>query len=237
MNTTYDTLQNTGLWYYIAIEILVCSVSPQSFLYGWRFKEYVADYDTEIEYEVNDILMVFMFCRLFFLIRFSFYITQFLNPRTQRVCSIYGCKSDSFFAIKAVVKEIPSVYVFFSLTISILAFGYCLMIFESPLSEASGQNFRSMHNAMWNMIITLTSCGYGDIWPKTFFGRICGVAISFWGVLILSFLVVTLTENLQFTTNEDRSYNLIIRLLLKRELKKKAVNVLSAGYNYKRIKT
>jgi len=220
MLTTYDDFKNTGIWKNMMAEMLAVFVAPYSFLYGFRFKEYVKEYDTEIEYEVNDVLMVFMFFRLFYLIRFSFYMTDFLNPRTQRVCNIYGCHSDSFFALKAVVKQMPEIYLVFSLSISIFVGGYCLKIFEAPLSEASSQDFTKMSNAMWNMIITMTSCGYGDIWPKTFCGRIVGVIISFWGVLILSFFVVTVTDKLKFTDNELRSYNLIIRLMTKSNLKK-----------------
>ena len=65
---------------------------------------------------------------------------------------------------------------------------------------------------MWNMIITLTSAGYGDLYPKTFFGRTVGVIICFWGVLIISFFVVTVTNMLEFTPNEKRAYNLLMRL-------------------------
>jgi hypothetical protein len=103
MLTCYDDINNTGMWKNMVAEFLAASVAPYSFLYGWKFKEYVKEYDTEIEYEVNDILMVFMFFRLIYLIRFSFYMSDFLNPRTQRVCNIYGCHSDSIFALKSVV--------------------------------------------------------------------------------------------------------------------------------------
>ena len=72
---------------------------------------------------------------------------------------------------------------------------------------------------MWNMIITLTSAGYGDLFPKTFFGRIVGVIICFWGVLIISFFVVTVTNMLEFSPNEERAYNLLMRLHKKAILK------------------
>jgi hypothetical protein len=72
---------------------------------------------------------------------------------------------------------------------------------------------------MWNMIITLTSAGYGDLFPKTFFGRFVGVIICFWGVLIISFFVVTVTNMLEFSPNEERAYNLLMRLHKKAILK------------------
>lgn len=111
-----------------------------------------------------------------------------------------------------------------------------MRIFEGVISEASGQNFNNMWNCMWNVVITLTSVGYGELYPKTFFGRIVGIIICFWGVFIVSFFVVTVTNMLNFTQMEEKSYNLIIKLLLKQELKKEAVDVLSSAFNHRNSK-
>ena len=83
---------------------------------------------------------------------------------------------------------------------------------------------------MWNVIITLTSVGYGDLYPKTFYGRIVGIIICFWGVFIVSFFVVTLTGMLSFTTPENKAYDLLLRLYYKHELKKNAVSVLQTAF-------
>ncbi len=80
------------------------------------------------------------------------------------------------------------------------------MVFESPLNEISGQDFSQLSNCMWNVIITLSSVGYGDIYPKTFFGRWIGILICFWGVFIISFFVVTITNILLFTSAEQKAY-------------------------------
>ena len=89
---------------------------------------------------------------------------------------------------------------------------------------------------MWNMVITLTSAGYGELYPKSFFGRIVGVTICFWGVLIISLMVVAVTQTLEFTYNEERSYNLLIRLEYKNQLKKDALEVLFAAYAHRNVK-
>lgn len=89
---------------------------------------------------------------------------------------------------------------------------------------------------MWNVVITLTSVGYGELYPKTFWGRIVGIIICFWGVFIVSFFVVTVTNMLNFTSMEEKSYNLIIKLLLKQELKKEACDVLSTAFIHRNVK-
>lgn len=82
----------------------------------------------------------------------------------------------------------------------------------------------------------MTSAGYGELYPKTLFGRIVGAAICLWGVLIISFFVVTVSDMLEFTENEENSYNLILKLYYKTELKKSAIGVLTASFTHRKAK-
>ena len=137
-----------------------------------------------------------------------------------------GCYAGTMFAIKGLMKQKPYQILFSSLVITTIIFGFQLRLFEAPLNEVSGHNFSNMYNCMWNVIITLTSVGYGDIYPKSFYGRIVGIIICFWGVFIVSFFVVTVTNMLNFTGSEEKAYNLLLRLYYKTELKKEAIGVL-----------
>jgi hypothetical protein len=67
-------------------------------------------------------------------------------------------------------------------------------------------------------------------------GRIVGVVICFWGVLIVSFFVVTVTNILDFSTYEKKAYMILVRLQEKHKLKTLAVGVLSAAYGYRNSK-
>ena len=75
--TTYDTLINTGMWKGMIFEIVINSISPIPLLKGLKYKETVKDWGAEIEYEVNDILLVFMFARIYLVIKFILFMTQF----------------------------------------------------------------------------------------------------------------------------------------------------------------
>jgi potassium intermediate/small conductance calcium-activated channel subfamily N protein 2 len=106
-------------------------------------------------------------------------------------------------------------------------------VFDGPLSEASGQNFNLISNACWNVIITLTTTGYGEYYPKSVLGRFMGLVICFWGTFMVSFFVVTVNNMLTFTPSEEKSFNLLLRLHFKEELKEYAVSVLSSAYKHR----
>lgn len=89
---------------------------------------------------------------------------------------------------------------------------------------------------MWNVIVTLATVGYGDIYMKTICGRIVGTIICFWGTFIVSYFVVTVTNMLSFAPPEEKSYTLLQRLHYKEELKRYAVNVLSAAYKQRQVR-
>lgn len=123
-----------------------------------------------------------------------------------------------------------------NLFVMILIFGYMLHVLEGPMTEVSGQNYRSMISCMWNVIITLSTVGYGELYPKTLIGRFVGIMICFYGATIVSLLVVTITDCLEFSTNEDKSFSLLINLHYKKMLKMQAIQLIERAYRYKMMK-
>jgi len=159
-----------------------------------------------------------------------------MSPRSKRICAINGCDANLMFALKAFMKQKPYMTITASLVATILVFGYQLKVFEGPLSQVSGQDYNNFENAMWNVIVTLSTVGYGDIFMKTIFGRIVGTIICFWGTFIVSYFVVTVTNMLSFAPPEEKSYTLLQRLHYKEELKSYAVNVLTAAYKQRQVR-
>lgn len=73
-------------------------------------------------------------------------------------------------------------------------------------SEPDGRPglIQSIPDAIWFSMATITTVGYGDVYPKTVGGKIVAVMIQFVGVLTLSFPNIVLGGNLQFAF---KSYN------------------------------
>jgi potassium intermediate/small conductance calcium-activated channel subfamily N protein 2 len=113
------------------------------------------------------------------------------------------------------LKEKPYQFLLISLLISVFQLGYCLRIFERYFTSYSNQNFDLMSNTIWNVIITLTTVGYGDIYPKTVMGRVVGGIVSLWGLFLVSIFTVTLSNLFTFSEGERKAYKLGERLRIK----------------------
>lgn len=144
-----------------------------------------------------------------------------------------GCRADALFAIKSLVKEIPYLLLGSVFMLSALLGGYLMMLFERPMSDISNQNFNSYFNGLWVVVVTMTTVGYGDIYPKTFGGRVVGMTICVWGMFCTSFFTVTLSNFLFFDPAQSKSYLLLQRLYYKEKLREEAAQAVSILYKHK----
>jgi voltage-gated potassium channel len=84
-------------------------------------------------------------------------------------------------------KRFAYIVVFASMAITIGA--VCEYMAES---SAPGTKIRNIEDAFWWAIVTVTTVGYGDIYPVTIEGRIIAAVLMFVGIAILGILISTL---------------------------------------------
>lgn len=77
--TKFDSLQNTGLWKWLFWEYILYSLTPYGFFEGVEYKEYVGNFDIQIIYQFNELLLSCSFCRIFFAFRMILYLSLFCN--------------------------------------------------------------------------------------------------------------------------------------------------------------
>ena len=80
-----------------------------------------------------------------------------------------------------------------------------LVAFESISDQSSITDYQ---NAIWYSIITLTTVGYGDLYPATTYGRVIGYVFVFLSLGIYGLLIGKITTLLStFEENKKLGYN------------------------------
>lgn len=110
----------------MAFELLLNLISPFPFLKDVKYVEKNLDFDIEIKYEFNDVLLWFMSIRIYSVIKLMLFMTYFMSPRAQRVLSVHGQETSVLFAVKCVLKQRPFLCLGASLVVSVVLFGFHL---------------------------------------------------------------------------------------------------------------
>ena len=103
------------------------------------------------------------------------------------------------------MKESPWEVLAYSMLITLIMFSYQLRLFERHVQSS----FNYITTSMWNMMITMLTIGYGDVYPKSHMGRLIGIVIAFWGVFYSSLFVVALYNILSFDSTEKKAFMLL----------------------------
>lgn len=92
---------------------------------------------------------------------------------------------------------------------------------------------------MWLAAVTMTTgktfcvcipesvVGFGDYSAKSHFGRLITVLVIFWGIFLVSLMVVTLTNSMTLDPKETRAFNILYRLKSRKELQMKASSIIT----------
>lgn len=128
--------------------------------------------------------------------------SRYMSPRSGRICKLYGAYPGVMFCLKSIFKDNPFSFVTIIFFISLAMFTFGFRIAENVIYATSPSTTYS--NMAWMTVITMTTVGYGDYSPKTQIGRLIGALCVSWGVLIVSVMVVVLTE--AFAMNRSNSF-------------------------------
>lgn len=198
----------------LAIELAVLAVFPYPYLIGnirimqplGKSSADDSNQALELCYNLSEFLYVFMFLRLLFLFRALFNFTPYQDDHAKYYCEKKSTKANVRFSIRCMMKTHPFLIIYcFSLP-SFFLLGAFLRVFERPFADVSGQNYASYQNAVWNCAVTMSTVGYGDLFPGTIFGRIVGVLCSMWGAFVFSMIVFTFQSLLELDHNQSDAF-------------------------------
>ncbi|XP_050409525.1 potassium voltage-gated channel protein Shaw-like [Patella vulgata] len=94
--------------------------------------------------------------------------------------------------IKASAKEL--MLLILVLAIGVLIFA-CLIYYAEQVDENIHNDFRNIPRGFWWAVVTMTTLGYGDIYPRTVLGYIIGAVCALCGLLMLALPVPVIVNN------------------------------------------
>jgi len=105
---------------------------------------------------------------------------------------------------------------------------------ERPGSGDGAAAFGYIANSMWCVIITMTTVGYGDLYPESYPGRFVVVMSAFAGTCIVAMLTSSTMENLQLSNTESKIEYLIVKSRLTARCKLDAIIVVQRYFRYRK---
>lgn len=89
------------------------------------------------------------------------------------------------------------------------------LLMYSVEHDAQPQVFRNAFSGLWWAVATLTTVGYGDIYPVTVVGRVLGAVIAFSGIAALAIptgiITAGLTARIDHCSSDDRGFDREVR--------------------------
>lgn len=199
---------------FMIIEILVYFIQPLPFV-DVKFEVYQLSGVMNIK--LNEILTSFMLLRVFICFKLLRHHSKWTNEHSSAVCDLYAAKGTEVYALKALLIDKPVELLIPLLLISTLILSIALRIYERNFeTDSIAQDYSYLWNSMWLILLTMTTAGFGDFYPKTHPGRFIAALSAYWGIFIFSIIIITLTNFSHLRPAQQRSFNFLKRLHLRK---------------------
>lgn len=99
-------------------------------------------------------------------------------------------------------------------TLKLVALISVFIVVVSGAAQATfdAGEFHTIWQGIWWATVTVTTVGYGDLYPTTVFGRLIGIVVMLVGIGFLSVLTATVASHFVKTERNDESTEMLERL-------------------------
>lgn len=170
-------------------------------------------------------LVIFQLFRVYLFMNVVIVCSNFYCASSDRVSKMMNCDLDMFLSLKCIMKKYPFKMLFFIISFTTIPLSIMLKIIEGPadphrMHERPLINgYANLEDCLWNVLVIITTVGYGDYTPKTNLGRILIIVIAFIGILLVSLVIISLQSQVNFDPLETNTKTFVDRLMSKNEVK------------------
>ncbi len=120
----FETIKSIGWRPQMYKEFIIVALAPFPGFNLITYNERNIDFNLLLQYDLNDLLLALMFFRIYLFGRWVLFQTSYMQPRSQRVCTMNGCEAELMYALKAIMREYPYLCIISTIITSILVYAY-----------------------------------------------------------------------------------------------------------------
>jgi len=198
------TLVSSGVLGPLCLELVICSVTTYPY-FNSTFSGSMLHGD--YTYSLNDILFLLMLLRFYLVVRAYKSFSRWTESASKKFCSRFSVEPNLFFSVKSDLKERPFQVIMVSFVSCLVIIGTAIRISErSYVSGVTAEGLEHLTNVQWLLVISMTSVGYGDLYPSTHLGRFFTSVACIFGMLLVSVLVIFMGYASDFDKNQRVAY-------------------------------
>lgn len=224
-------LQSTGLFWQAVGDLVCLAPMPIPFV-NFEFEIWNDSTSSAAVYQIDVILTVLMFLRIRFFPRFFGECLSSVGNDTARA---YGNISRLGMGEAFIFKYLVTSNLMMVLTLwatQIVFFGYCLMLFERPMSfnALAHSKLHEFANCLWCTVITMTIVGYGDVYPQTRLGRGAMMVASVSALIMVAISSNIVNVLLTMSRAENKCLEVLGMMETRDDVKIKAAELIQAAW-------
>lgn len=229
----FTSFFETKLFRYFIIEFIFGILHPNLLFKNKYFTTNPNFNFKRLDYNVNDIFLLIQCLRLVYLIIIFAILSDFYSPRADRICKLMGKKLNLFFSFRALFVNRTALMLIYCFIIICSMLSYILKIVSQPITENGlSIRFHNFGNCIWYTLITMTTVGYGDVYPETTLERIVGCVIALLGNVLVALIVSFFQDKINLGIEEKHALEFIQRINEKEEVMKASAGYFKANMSY-----
>ena len=217
--------------FWLAVELIACGLFP--------YPQVNSSFEGEMltgtyTYSWNAVLVVLTLSRTYLFMRVFGHYSRWISRQTRIMSTNLKLNIGISFALRAEFKQRPLATIALLTLCTVLLLSLPLHVYERTYSGL-GQcavSLQLLSNAMWSMIITMTTVGYGDTYPSTHLGRIVATASCLFGTLLTSLMVLSLTLKSTLSAQELKAYSRIKRGPTQARIRAEAADIIKEVFRF-----